>query len=111
MNKTVLSISAALICAFLAISAVSYASPAEDAVKKSQQAFLYAGPDMKARVLMRLISKDGGVRVRELTMLRKNTGAAGEQKYYIYFHKPADVRSMTFMVWKYAGKDERHRGE
>ena len=77
MYKKPLRFSAAFICAFLALSAASYASPAEDAVQKSQQAFLYAGPDMKARVLMRLISKDGGVRIRELTMLRKNTGAAG----------------------------------
>lgn len=106
MNRKVLRFSAALICAFLAMQAVSYASPAEDAVKKSQQMFLYAGPDMKARVLMRLVSKDGNVRIRELTMLRKNSGAAGEQRYYMFFHKPADVRGMTFMVWKYAGKDD-----
>ncbi len=106
MYKKLLRLSAALICAFLALQAVSYASTAGDAVKKSQQAFLYAGPDMKARVLMRLISKDGVVRIRELTMLRKNTGAAGEQRYYMFFHKPADVRGMTFMVWKYAGKDD-----
>ncbi len=106
MTKTVLRFSFALICAFLAMQSASYAATAADEVRKSQQAFLYAGPDMRARVFMRLVSKDGGERLRELTMMRKNAGAGGEQKYYIYFHKPADVRGMTFMVWKYPGKDD-----
>lgn len=36
-------------------------------------------------------------------MLRKNTGAGdGNQRYYVYFNEPADVRKMSFMVHKYA---------
>jgi len=61
---------------------------------------------MKARVLMKLITKDGKERIRDLTMLRKNSGKGGEQRYFIYFHKPPDVKDMTFMVWKYPGKDD-----
>jgi outer membrane lipoprotein-sorting protein len=39
-------------------------------------------------------------------MLRKNYGEpGGDQKYFIYFHQPADVRDMTFLVWKYPRKD------
>lgn len=79
---------------------------AEKIVKKSQQAFYYAGKDMKAKVLMQLISKSGKERIRELTMLRLNQGDNGQQKYYMYFHRPADVRQMTFMVWKYPGKND-----
>ncbi|MFQ6115872.1 MAG: outer membrane lipoprotein-sorting protein [bacterium] len=78
----------------------------EDIVKKSQQIFYYAGKDIKAKVLMKLISKSGKERIRELTMLRLNMGENGEQKYYMYFHRPADVRKMTFMVWKYLGKND-----
>lgn len=78
----------------------------EKIVEKSQQAFYYAGKDMKAKVMMQLISKSGKERVRELTMLRLNTSENGEQKYYMYFHRPADVRQMTFMVWKYPGKND-----
>lgn len=74
--------------------------------RKAQQAFYYAGNDLKAKVLMKLISKSGKERTRELTMLRLNTGDNGEQKYYMYFHRPADVRAMAFMVWKYTGKDD-----
>ncbi len=82
------------------------AADAVDIVKKSQLAFLYPGKDMKARVYMKLISKDGKERIREMTMLRKNYQDGGDQKYFIYFYQPADVRDMTFMVYKYIGKDD-----
>lgn len=78
----------------------------EEVMKQSQAAFYYPGKDFKARVLMKLISKDGDVRVRELAMLRRNVdGPGGEQKYFIYFFKPADVKDMTFMIYKYPGRD------
>lgn len=84
----------------------AYAMTAEELVKKSQEAFLYPGGDFKARVLMKLISKGGQERVREMMMLRKNYGeSGGDQKYFMYFFQPADVRNMTFMVYKYRGKD------
>ena len=80
--------------------------PADEMVRKSQQAFFYAGDDMKAKVLMRLISKGGKERIREMTMLRKDTQEGGDQKYFMHFSKPADVRNMTFMVQKYPQKDD-----
>src|SRR3989337_1821373 len=79
----------------------------EEAMKKSQAAFLYAGKDFKARVVMKLINKDGQERLRELTMLRKNiAGPGGEQKYFMVFFQPADVRAMAFMIHKYPAKDD-----
>jgi len=78
----------------------------EEIIKKSHEIFYYAGKDIKTKVLMKLISKNGKERIRELTMLRLNKGESGEQKYYMYFHRPADVREMTFMVWKYLGKND-----
>jgi len=84
----------------------SFAGNADDIMKKSQAAFLYPGADLKARVMMKLISKGGQERVREMMMLRKNYGQpGGEQKYFMYFFQPADVRNMTFMVYKYPDKD------
>lgn len=74
-------------------------------VKKSQQAFFYPGEDMKTRVRMTLINKEGQQRLRALTMLRKNY-KEGNQKYFIYFHNPGDVRGTSFMVFKYPGKDD-----
>ena len=79
----------------------------EEVMKKSQAAFLYPGKDFKARVVMKLISKDGQQRVRELTLLRKNAGEpGGDQKYFMYFFRPADVKDMAFMIHKYPAKDD-----
>jgi hypothetical protein len=84
-----------------------FAMTAEEVMKKSQAAFLYPGQDFKARVVMKLISREGKERLREMTLLRKNYGEAGaDQKYFIYFFQPADVRNMTFMVYKYPAKDD-----
>jgi outer membrane lipoprotein-sorting protein len=79
--------------------------PAEEIIRRSHLAEYYPGDDMKTRVLMRLVSKDGKERIRELTMLRKDLREGGEQRYFIYFHRPPDVREMTFMVWKYPQKN------
>lgn len=85
----------------------SFAITPEEVMKSSQAAFLYPGKDFKARVVMRLVSKSGSERARELTMLRKNYGeTGGDQKYFMYFFRPADVKDMSFMVYKYPGKDD-----
>ena len=85
----------------------AFAITADEVVKKSQAAFLYQGKDFKARVMMKLISKGGQKRIRELTMLRKNYGeTGGDQKFFMYFFQPADVKDMTFMVYKYPAKDD-----
>ena len=100
MKKLWLCIASLLPLQALAISG-------EEVMKKSQAAFLYPGKDFKARVVMKLINKDGQARVRELTLLRKNTGEGlGEQKYLMYFFQPADVKDMTFMIYKYPAKDD-----
>lgn len=79
---------------------------AAQVIEKSQQAFYYQGDDMKARLTMELIDKTGGKRTRVMTMLRRDEEEGGDQKYFIYFHKPGDVRGMTFMVWKYPAKED-----
>ena len=100
--KTLLSL---IVAALLPLQV--FAAPGEDVMRKSQAAFLYPGKDFKARVVMKLINKDGQERVREMTMLRKNLGeAGGEQKYFMYFFQPADVKDMTFMTYKYPAKDD-----
>jgi len=96
-----------LIFLALILPAAVSAITAEEVMKNSQQAFLYAGKDFKARVMMRLVSKGGQERIREMTMLRKNYGdVGGDQKYFIYFFQPSDVKDMTFMVYKYPRKDD-----
>ena len=77
-----------------------------DIVERFQQAFYYAGTDMKARVIMDLISESGNKRTRSLTMLRKNDPKSKNQKYFMYFHEPGDVRRTAFLVWKYDERDD-----
>jgi outer membrane lipoprotein-sorting protein len=81
------------------------ASDATEIIQKSQAAFFEAGQDVKARIKMTLMTREGQQRLRELTMLRKNF-SAGEQKYFLYFHNPADVSGTIFMVYKYPVKDD-----
>lgn len=98
---------AVLFLALFAFTSVSHALTPDEIMKNSQAAFLYPGKDYKARVMMKLISKEGKERLREMAMLRKNFGeSGGDQKYFIYFYQPSDVREMTFMVWKYPKKDD-----
>jgi len=78
---------------------------AEEIMRRSALVQFYSGNDMRANVTMRLLSKDGGERVRELIMTRRNVKAGGDQKYFILFRQPADVRDMTFLVWKYPQRD------
>jgi hypothetical protein len=78
---------------------------AEEIMRRSELVQFYSGNDMRAKVTMRLLSKDGGERVRELIMTRRNLKAGGDQKYFILFQQPADVRDVTFLVWKYPQRD------
>lgn len=93
--------------AVLALAPSAAAQPsAEEIMGKAHLAMFYPGEDMRARVTMRLVSRDGKERIRELTMARRDLQDGGEQRYFIYFHRPPDVRDMTFLVWKYPGKDD-----
>jgi len=78
---------------------------ADEVMRRSVLVQFYTGNDMKTNVTMRLLSKEGGERVRELVMARRNVKAGGDQKYFILFLRPPDVRDMTFLVWKYPLRD------
>lgn len=97
----------ALIAAFcpLVVHAQEKLTAAE-IVDKAQAAFYSAGADMKARVVMDLINADGKKRTRVLSMLRKNLPGGREQRYFLYFHEPGDVRRTAFLVWKCPEKDD-----
>jgi len=86
--------------------AVAQDQSAAEVMERSNSAYYSAGADAKGRLSMELIDPDGGKRVRVMTMLRKNQEDAKSQKYFIYFHEPGDVRRLTFMIWKYPGKED-----
>ena len=106
MNRNFVQL-AWLVCLSVLLPAVVAAQPpAAEIAKRSLDGFYAAGRDMRVRVSMTLINQQGGERKRELTMLRKNMGSGGEQRYYMYFHAPPDVKGTTFLVWKYPAKDD-----
>ncbi len=71
-------------------------------VNKANFVAYYQGVDGRAKVKMTITSKQGQTREREFIILRKDVNDGGDQKYFVYFHKPADVRKMVYMVHKHA---------
>jgi len=72
----------------------------EQIVNNANAAAYYQGNDGKVRSRMVITDNKGNKYVREFIVLRKNYGVNGDQKYYVYFVKPADVRRMVYMVHK-----------
>lgn len=76
-------------------------------MERAIRALYYPGHDMRARIRMEIAERGGVVRLRVMTELRLNL-PEGEQRYLLYFHEPGDVRRMTCMVHKHAGRvDDR----
>ncbi len=74
-------------------------------IQREQQAFYYPGATMKAKVIMQLVTDTGSTRTRVLTMLRKNVPGGLDQKYFLYFHQPGDIRGTAFLAWKYPDRE------
>ncbi|MFQ5427663.1 MAG: outer membrane lipoprotein-sorting protein [Thermodesulfobacteriota bacterium] len=93
---------------FLLSPAISHALTADEIVERSHLAYYYAGDDGRAELTMTITDRRGRVRLREMTLLRKDVKDGGRQNFYVYFRKPSDVSGMVFMVWKQVkGDDDR----
>ena len=93
----------------LALTATGRAEDAPDVqtiVTKANQAAYYQGDDGKATVKMTITDKQGNERTREFNILRKDVEDGGDQNYFVYFQRPADVRRMVYMVHKHAAVGE-----
>jgi outer membrane lipoprotein-sorting protein len=79
----------------------------EKIVRKANHMAYYQGQDGKSKVYMKITDKQDRTRERQFVILRKdgkkyeNTNYQ-DQKYFVYFQRPADVREMVFMVHKHA---------
>jgi len=78
-------------------------------VKKANHVSYYQGIGGKSDVHMVITDSQGRTRERKFSILRRNQDQKDEdQKYYVYFEEPSDVRKMVFMVWKHVkGDDDR----
>ena len=79
---------------------------ADAIVAKANLASYYAGDDGLSDVAMTITDSQGRQRIREFRILRKDITDGGEQKFYVYFEKPADVAKMVYMVWKHLDRDD-----
>jgi outer membrane lipoprotein-sorting protein len=84
---------------------------AEEIVEKADFVSYYQGEDGRAQVKMTITGPQGDKRNREFTILRKDLeddaeGRITDQRFYVFFHRPADVRKMVFMVWKHTPVNE-----
>lgn len=110
---TLLVVSVSLLCCCVAF-AQETKSPSVDAiVKKSNHMAYYQGDDGKAHVTMTITDEQDRKRHRKFTILRRDekkeddtATQSGEQYYYVYFHRPADVNKTAFLVWKHVGGDD-----
>jgi outer membrane lipoprotein-sorting protein len=87
----------------------------QEIVDKTEKVSYYQGKDGRAKVSMLITDSQGRRRQRQFTILRWDQPPSsqeaedhyrGDQKYYVYFHRPADVNKMAFMVWKHVDKDD-----
>lgn len=78
----------------------------DEIVNRANLASYYGGDDGVARATMVITDKQGRTREREFTILRKDVKDGGLQYFYVYFHRPGDVRKTVFMVHKKPGGDD-----
>jgi outer membrane lipoprotein-sorting protein len=81
----------------------------DEIVRKANLAAYYQGADGRSNVKMTIKDAGGTVREREFTVLRKNVTEGGDQKFFVHFHQPSDVRRMTYLVWKHVGDQDDDR--
>lgn len=89
-----------------ALASYAEAMTAEEVVKKANQAAYYQADDGKSDVHMVITDSLGRTRERNMTILRMDAADNSQQKYYVYFDKPSDVKGMSYMVWKHPGSDD-----
>jgi hypothetical protein len=91
----------------LAATATAQELSVDEIVQKANQVSYYAGQDGRAEVKMTITGPGGGTRIRDFSILRKDVDGEN-QKFYVYFRAPADVRKMAYLVWKnVGGEDDR----
>ena len=120
-SKTLSAILTVVVAASAAAAAAAELT-VDQIVARANHVAYYQGATGRANVKMTIVDARKRTRLRELTILRwdapdpakkaappvakKDEKHTGEQKFYIYFRKPADVKGMAFLVHKHLDKDD-----
>ncbi len=112
MKKLIIMLTAGIFLLSTAVLAQD-APSVDDIVTKANLVAYYKGADGKAKVLMNIKDSQGRTSKKEFTILRRDSVENdeadtfdGDQKFYVYFHLPADVNKMGFLVWKHVKSDD-----
>ena len=120
MKKTSILTFMGLVCALQSAAATGENLSVDEIVSRANRVAYYQGMDGRARVQMIIVDSQGRQRHREMTILRRDmqdpaTGQqsdtsadafCGDQKMYVFFHRPADIYKTVFMVWKHLDRDD-----
>ncbi len=92
--------------ALLLITSQTYGITAQEVADKAAESSYYNADDGQTQVEMVIKDRQGRERVRKLAILRRDDEDLGDQRFYVYFHEPADVSGTVFMVWKHPESDD-----
>ncbi len=120
MKANLLIIAAAVVGLSLSSAIAAEELTIDQIVAKSNFTAYYQGADGRSKVTMKIVDNQGRTRERGMTILRwdqpdpkadpdapkAEQKYTGEQKFYVFFEEPADVRKMAFLVWKHLDKDD-----
>ena len=96
-----------LLSAGWSAASLEAAPSVDEIVARANHMSYYQGQDGRSRVDMTITDQQGRTRNKSLTILRKNMDDEDrEQRFYVYFHRPADERGTVFLVWKHVGSDD-----
>ncbi|MDY6905284.1 MAG: outer membrane lipoprotein-sorting protein [Thermodesulfobacteriota bacterium] len=109
-----IAVATAIICLAAPAFSAENAPSVDTIVDNALRINYYNGTDGRASVEMTITDKQGRERNRSLIILRRDMMSEndtdenfiGDQKFYVYFRRPADVRGMSFMVWKHTDSDD-----
>lgn len=112
--KTGIMLTVLAALALVTIHARAAEPDVETIVENTNRVAYYQGRDGRALVKMTITDSQGRTRTREFIILRrddqppdeKDDTTCGEQKFYIYFRRPADLNKMVFMVHKHLDRND-----
>lgn len=117
MKQFATFLAACLVSMFTMPLQAADAPSVDEIIDRANLTSYYLGADGRVQVQMLITDNQGRKRQRSFTILRRDipqsddlAGRAylGEQQFYVYFHRPADVNKMVFMVHKKLdGDDDR----
>jgi hypothetical protein len=79
---------------------------ANEIVDRANKAAFYSGDDGRAVTRMTIVDEQGRKQLRQFTIIRHDVEDGGDQKYLVYFTRPADVKKTMFLVHKHPGKED-----